>query len=275
MQPAVEPEPGPADALTIAGIGLVTYMLANVLHEALGHAGACVISGAKPIVLSSVLMECSVDNRLVTAGGTLVNLAAGAIFFVLGRLTGRTHHHLRYFFWLAMSINFFMGNGYFLFSGVGGFGDWAIFIQGLGPQWAWRVGMTIVGAATYMLAVLLSLLEIRPLIGSAPEQRRLRAVRLSKIPYFFGGIFMCLTGLLNPQGMVLVAVSAAASSFGGASALLWAPYWLEGHWIPFGPAAEPMSIPRSWPWIMTSFVLAVAFVVVLGPGVRFAGAPAP
>jgi len=76
---------------------------------------------------------------------------------------------LKYFFWIAMTVNLFSATGYFLFSGIGGIGDWGEFIQGLGPQWLWRIGLTVFGAATYLLAARISLLELRPLIGSNKE----------------------------------------------------------------------------------------------------------
>jgi hypothetical protein len=276
MQPrtkhvAIETEPIPADALTIAGIAIIAYILASVLHEGAGHGVACLLTGGKVLVISTVHMECSAETRLVMAGGTLMNVAAGALCFGLGRVTARTSPRLRYFMWLSMTVNLFTAAGYFGFSGVGGFGDWASIIQGLGPQWAWRIGMTIFGAAAYVLVARLSLLELRPLIGGKKEKRFTRAVRLSKLPYFAGGILACLAGSLNPQGMILVALSAAASTFGGTSSLLWMMNWLKGDRIPLGSETEPMPISRSWPWIVTAFVLALAFVMVLGPGVRFYG----
>jgi hypothetical protein len=259
------------DALTVGSIGVLAYMLGNVLHEAVGHGGACLLVGAKPLVLSSVHFECSLDNRFVMAGGTLVNVLAGAAFFALGRLTGRRHPRLKYFFWIAMTVNLFSATGYFLFSGVGGFGDWGEFIQGLGPQWLWRVALAVFGAATYLLAGRISLLELRPLIGSNKEQRYRCAVRLSAIPYFAGGILMCIAGALNPVGMILILMSAAASTFGGTSGLLWTTDWLNrGTLIPSGPPAEPMPIYKSWPLIAATCALAVAFVAILGPSVRFA-----
>lgn len=131
--------------------------------------------------------------------------------------------------------------------------------------------MAIFGAAAYMLVAWFSLLELRPLIGSSNKVTRFaRAVRLSRMPYFAGGILACVAGALNPQGMILVALSAAASTFGGASGLLWMMNWLHGDRIPLGPEPEPMPIRRSWALIVTAFVLALAFVVVVGPGVRFA-----
>jgi hypothetical protein len=274
MQPAakhtIQTEPASGDALTIAGIAVVAYILASVLHEGVGHGGACLLTGGKPIMVSTVSMDCSADNRLVIAGGTIVNVLFGAVCFVLGRMTGRTSPRLKYFLWLSMTVNLFTAAGYFAFSGIGGFGDWAQFIRGLGPQWAWRVGLTIFGAVTYMLAVWLSLLELRPSIGSNKEQRIVRAARLSKISYFTGGILACVAGSLNPDGFILVALSAAASTFGGTSGLLWMIDWLKGDRIPLGSEAEPLPIPRNWPWVATAFILALIFIVVIGPGVRFA-----
>jgi len=262
-----------SDTITIAGIALIAYILASMLHEGVGHGGACLATGGKPIMVSTVAMECSADNRLVIAGGTLVNVVAGALFFVCGRMTSRTSSRLKYFLWLSMTVNLFTAAGYFLFSGIGGFGDWAMFIKGFRPQWAWRTGMTIFGAAAYMLTGRLSLLELRPLIGSDKKQRFIRAVRLTRVPYFAGGILACLAGALNPDGLILVALSAAASTFGGTSGLLWTIDWLKRDRIPLGSEPEPIPIRRSWAWIATACVLALALIVVLGPGVRFAQKP--
>jgi hypothetical protein len=120
----------PPDALTAGSIGILAYMLGNVLQEGAGHGGAGPLEGAKPLVLSSVHFECSRDSRLVITGGTLMNLLAGTAFFAHGRLTGRSHPRLKYFFWISMTVNLFTGTGYFL-SGIGGIGDWGAFIQGL------------------------------------------------------------------------------------------------------------------------------------------------
>jgi hypothetical protein len=266
----VETEPVPSDTLTITGIAVIAYILATVLHEGVGHGGACLLVGGKLLVISTVHMECSVDSRLVMAGGTLMNVIAGALAFALGRITSRAHPSLQYFLWISMTVNLFIAAGYFAFSGIGGFGDWALFIQGLGPQWIWRVSMTIFGAAAYMLVARFSLLELRPLIGSDKEQRFVRAVQLSRMPYFAGGILACVAGSLNPQGLILVVMSAAASTFGGTSGLLWMMDWLKGDRIPLGSQPEPAPIQRSWPWISTAIALALAFILVLGPGVLFA-----
>ena len=261
----------PLDSLTVAAITIFISLFGSLLHEGVGHGGACLLVGGRPLVLSSVHFECSADSRLVDAGGTLMNLLAGGFFLVAGRFVGRAYPRWKFFFWLAMTTNLYAATGYFLFSGIGGIGDWAAFIQGLGPQWLWRIGMALFGGITYYLSARLSLLELRPLIGSDKQQRYRRAIRLTAIPYFTGGILMCIAGAFNPRGAILILISAAASTFGGTSGLLWAtPFLKSGAMVPYGPPAEALPIRRSWFLIVASVAAAVLFIAVVGPGIRFA-----
>jgi len=87
------------------------------------------VTGGQPPVISSVHFECSNDTLLVVAGGTWINLLAGTLFFLLGRLTSPNYPRWKYFFSIAMATNLYAGTGYFLFSGISGIGAWATFIQ--------------------------------------------------------------------------------------------------------------------------------------------------
>lgn len=46
------------DLLTILAIGIISFIIKNVLHEALGHGGACFLVGGTPLVLSSAHFDC-------------------------------------------------------------------------------------------------------------------------------------------------------------------------------------------------------------------------
>jgi hypothetical protein len=198
------PESAPADLWTLGAIGVIAYVLGNIIHEGVGHLGACVLTGQTPISISAVAMECSRDNEFVLAGGTLANVLAGALFFLLYRRTGPRHPHWKYFFWLAMSCNLLSGTGYFLFSGVGGFGDWAGFIHDFQPVWALRTALAVFGAASYAMALVFILRELQPFVGLRGRAAVPVARRLCWTPYLCGGIVECLAGLLNPHGMILV-----------------------------------------------------------------------
>jgi hypothetical protein len=256
-----------ADSWTVVAIAIVATVCADMIHEGLGHGGMCLLTGGHPRLLTTVNFECHGEGLLVAAGGTLANVIAGAIFWATSRLATRSTR-LRYFLWLSMTINLFAAGGYFLFSGIGNIGDWAVVIQGLQPQWAWRVGLTILGVISYGLVMWLALVELGPFIGRDLRERVLLARRLTVLPYFTDGILSCLAGMLNPVGMILVAISAAAASFGGGSGLAWMWQWLRG---PHISAAEFQMPPleRSRAWIFSAAILAVLFIAVLGRGVRF------
>ena len=132
-------------------------VIADFIHEGLGHGGMCVATGGQPLVLSTVHFECSADTRLVAAGGTLANLIFGALFWVAARAVKRSATW-RYFFWLLMTFNLFDAGGYFLFSGIGNIGDWAAVVAGWQPAWAWRVGLAALGIVDLFLFVCASVL---------------------------------------------------------------------------------------------------------------------
>ena len=219
-----------ADLWTVIAIAIVAYVFASIIHEGVGHGGACLLTGGRPLALSSVHFECDEEGRIVAAGGTIANLVAGLGFWVASRKASRAVR-LRYFLWLSMTINLLQAGGYFLFSGVGNIGDWAVVIQGLQPSWLWRIGLIILGVCSYLLFIWIALLELRPFLGQMEPERLQRAKKLTLVPYLAGGILSCVAGLFNPVGMILVAISAAAASFGGTSGLAWMWQVLRGNRI--------------------------------------------
>ena len=254
--------------LTIIAIAIVATVIADFVHEGLGHGGMCVATGGQPLVLSTVHFDCSADTRLVAAGGTLANLVFGALFWAATRAVRQTASW-RYFFWLLMAFNLFDAGGYFLFSGIGNFGDWAAVVAGWQPAWAWRVGLMALGAVTYFLwFVPLCLRELRPFLGKDTEIRVRRARQLTLAPYLAGGILSCIAGALNPVGPLLILVSAAAASFGGKSGLAWMWTLLRGPHIPSSELQMP-EIERSLRWLIAAAILALVFIAGLGPGVKF------
>jgi len=159
----------------------------------------------------------------------------------LPRDTGRG----RAFAWLLLSVNLLTPFGYLLFSGLGNIGDWAVVIEGLEPRVVWRGALAVAGAVLYFLVaprVLMPPLE--PFLGAGAERRQARARTLALLPYVVGGLTFVLAGLLNPHGLSLVLISAAAASFGGTSLLAWYP----GLWAR-RPAVAPeialLGVPRS------------------------------
>ncbi|MGH9410686.1 MAG: hypothetical protein ACRD1V_14680 [Vicinamibacterales bacterium] len=249
------------DTPTILAIAALACILQDILHEGLGHAVTAWLSGAHTVSLSTVAMQADISTRWISASGTLVNIAAGALLWiVLQRRVFRPA--TRYFLILAMAGNLFTGTGYFLFSGVANFGDWAAVINGWAPRDAWRIGLVVVGAITYFASMRLVARELRPF----KRQERSRLRRLCFIPYAADGVLAAAAGLLNPLGVFYVFASALPSTLGANSGLLSLPSMMRGV-APADPAAGP--IERSVGWLTAGVAGVVVFVGVLGRSVTF------
>jgi len=261
------------DPWTVGAIAVVAYALSNVVHEGLGHGGACVLVGGRPKELNAVFFDCSVEGlpsaaaRWVAAGGSIANLLFAALAWAGIRGLPRDWGRERQFTWLMLAINLLMPFGYLLFSGLGGIGDWAVVIDGMQPALAWRIGLTALGAVLYFVVTPpLLMAELEPFLGTGAETRIARARTLTLLPYVVGGTLFVVAGLLNPYGLQLVLISAAAASFGGTSLLAWYPVvWARRA---RGGTEPPLGVGRSVAWLVLALVVAGLFIGVLGPGVR-------
>ena len=83
--------------------------------------------------------------------------------------------------------------------------------------------------------------------------------------YFTGGLIAIPVGILNPLGLYVLLASAVASSFGGASGLLWC-----GRFIGDDDAVT-LSVGRNWLWVAAGVAMLAAYALVLGPTVQFGG----
>lgn len=261
------------DLPTVLAIGIVSFIIKNVLHEAIGHGGACLLVGGLPRILTTAQFDCGCESvgdwgvRFVAAGGTLVNFIAAYIFWYAFRRAKNQTPGVRYFLWFAMSGNFFVAAGYPLFSGISGIGDWIDVVQGFHPIWMWRLILAVSGLGLYLFGVWFSLREMVTLIGNHPAERLVRAFRLTLFPYLAGSFATSLGALLNPIGLFVVFTSAAAS-FGGNSAFAWMSQMLKTKWFPLRSESYVV-IQRSWAWIAIAVVLWVLHFMVLGPGISF------
>lgn len=252
------PNPGRDDKLTLIAISTLAYIMADLLHEGLGHAAVAWAAGAHRITISTLALQSDIDNRWVSAGGTLVNLFAAALLWLVLRKSREVRPATRYFLVLTLAANLFTGTGYFFFSGVADFGDWAAVIRGLQPYWLWRLGLALLGAGSYYASMLLIGGQLRPFLGT-PDGSRIRV--LCWTPYCTEGALAFVAGLFNPLGLFYVLASGLSSTLGANAGFLGLPFVVRG-WS--GGGTEP--IARSWAWIAASAIASALFIFALGPG---------
>jgi hypothetical protein len=244
---------------TIISMAIVATGITVLLHEGVGHGVTSWLRGGAPTELTSNHLSSLHEDRWVEAGGTLVNLAAG-ILTLLGTHMAGARASLRYFCWLLSAHNLFSGAGYFLFSGVFGFGDWQQVIAGLPHQALLRTAMAIFGLVLYVFVAWLLAIAVRPFCSTHSDYNV-----IGRLPYLASCLFSCAAGAFDPLGIKLLLVSTIPAAFGGSSGVLW----LDG-FIPRPFPESRLVVPRLPAWWICAALFAIAYIVVLGRGIEFA-----
>jgi len=250
---------GRHDRLTIISMAVIASALATFLHEGVGHGLTAFVRGDVPTELTSNHLSSLHPDRLVQAAGTLVNLTVGAMS-LLASTRAAIRPNPRYFLWILAALNLLPGAGYFLFSGIFGFGDWNEVIREMPHHTAVRIGMTVGGAALYVLVVRLLANAIAPFLADRSSYNT-----VGRLPYFAAELSDSVAGLFDPLGMRLLWVSTIPAAFGGSSGLMWADSLVRGT-----PATRrTLVVRRDVKWWIAALFIGGAYIAVLGPGVRF------
>ena len=247
---------------TIISMAVIAVGITVLLHEGVGHGVTSWVRGGVPTELTSNHLTSLHEDRWIQAGGTLVNLAAGTLALLAAHAAG-AHASLRYFCWLLAAHNLFSGAGYFLFSGVFGFGDWQQVIEGLPHQAILRTAMALLGAALYVLVAWLLAIAVRPFCGARHDYNV-----IGRLPYLAACTFSCLAGAFDPLGMRLMFLSTIPAAFGGSSGMLWLD-----NLMPRPLPDAPLVVPRQPAWWIGAAIFGVIYVVVLGRGIHFVPGP--
>src|SRR5690242_7723135 len=110
--------PPPVDILSTVAVALVVYCISSILHEAVGHGPSCVLLGGKVGLIASTVCIPAGEPlgqgaaRTVAAAGSLMILLAAFVFWRLLRVVKSVSPLTRYFLWLSMTVNGFIGAGY-------------------------------------------------------------------------------------------------------------------------------------------------------------------
>jgi hypothetical protein len=244
---------------TIISMAVIASAMGTLLHEGVGHGVIAWLRGDLVTELTSNHLSTLRPDRWVDAGGTLVNLIAGAGSLLASRKAGdRANNH--YFLWILAALNLLSGAGYFLSSGIFGFGDWYEVIRGLPNQLALRVGMAAFGAGVYVLVVRLLAISVRPFVQDRPTYNV-----VGRLPYYAAGIFSCVAGALDPLGIKRLFVSTIPAAFGGSSGLLWA-----NELMPRTAPEQELVVHRAPTCWIAAVVVGICYIVVLGRGLQFA-----
>lgn len=257
------------DSLTIVGWGLLLMPLLTMWHEIGGHAAVCAVQGGQVTTIGAFYVDCEgllgLGNILVACAGVFVNIVLAIVAYFLWRRA--VSDTARVTLWLIWVSEAFVASGYFLFSGVTGFGDLGIGKGGslatFGLAWPIQIIEVVIGLISYILLVRAAIRALNMMIGNGPETRRVRR-SIAHVYYASAGAAAVLVGLLNPVGIVITIMSAAASSFGGLAGFI-----SIGYAVGKGGEAKPILIRRNLPIIGAGVAVLAAFALILGPSLHF------
>lgn len=263
---------------TLAAIGFLAYYVTVMWHEVLGHGSVMYLIGVRDFILTSTSISSQTQSlmvsqqsmhsigergmlasRLVALGGPIADLILGLAIYPLFRFLTRRNGNLtlRYSLWLLAALNFFLGFAYMIYSGLFGFGDFALAIAFLPHQALLRVLEVIVGTLLCVATVRFFARSF----AAFPES----LWRLSLVPYVSATLVFCLAGLRNPIGAYIMMASVVPAALMG-----------QGVLPVVTPVARRLRVavprPQAIPASPTAILLALAFIVIIfvtAPGVRF------
>ena len=247
----------------LSALGICAYIIADVIHEAIGHGGTCILSGGSISLLSSAFFHSNNGNTLVDIGGPIANILAGILSLLLLNSYKNFSVQTRYFLILLMAFNLFWGTGGLIYSGITNKDDWSYLITGLQPSWFWRTLLVVIGLILYYTTIRIASAKLMLITGDDSGRRK----QLILVPYLAAGVSACFAALFDLSGSLPAIKEDALETFVGFVGfllILRANDKIESN---YGSNHTP--VKRDMKWIISVALLYVIFVVIMGHGIKF------
>lgn len=242
---------------SLAAVGTLAYIGETLGHEAVGHGGACLLTGGRVTAVTPLWMHCTVQTSLLVLSGPLFNvvfgIACGAMVYARPR-----PGLLTLFLWLSCAFNLLVACGYLAVGGAVTFGDWAYLLAGLEPAGAWRASAVILGLLGYY-AVLRGLGRLY-LSFAGPFGSETLAIR-TLWPGASAAVVACAAVFASGHAdLASLALTLGCTLFVG---------WSLSRIYDFGLREQPM-LAHPWiigvkpGWIAAAVLASLAFVLLVG-----------
>ncbi len=172
-----------------ATVGILAYIIADIIHEVIGHGGTCLLIGNKITLLTSAYFKSTPSNIFVDIGGPIANL----IFAVLTLLIlNKTTKLFTILLLIHISIyNLFWFVGTILHSSVSKNGDWTFATQELNIGKYQNYFLAITGISLYIFSTQLLSRRLRKVVeeNSLTKQDFILPFLFASISAFIAGLF--------------------------------------------------------------------------------------
>jgi hypothetical protein len=241
------------DVATLGAVGTLAAMTAALGHEALGHGGACLLTGGEITLLSVIWFRCAGGGAVTDLAGPLGGLLAGLAGMALAKWAPPRAVRARLFglmlgafalFWFSTQLLSDAGKQREDWVGVAAAAHW--------PE-VWRVVAVLAGLLAYA-AVLRLVWHLVNDIGAGAQARRRFLT-----PYAVGAVALVACAALRPRDG---SAMETAQVFGLAPlGFVWAAT------RPSLASGSGANVARSWPWIAAAVSGLVIYAALFGRGV--------
>lgn len=135
--------------ITFSSIGAAAYILADIIHEVIGHSCTCILAGHKITLLTSVYFRSIPGSIFTDLGGPASNLIFGFLIYYILIKKKNLPVLLGFLLLLTMSYNFFWFSGTILQSSFSPTGDWTYAAKGLNIGLYAKPFLAAAGIAAY------------------------------------------------------------------------------------------------------------------------------
>jgi hypothetical protein len=175
-------------SLTLIAIGTISYIIADIAHEAIGHGGACLLGGGKIALLTSVYFRSEVHSFITDTFGPVANLATGLLIWTLLRKANYAKIYFQLLLLDTMIFNFFWFSWQCFYTGITNKGDFAYDIKGTTELFTWRILLIIVSILSYIGSSYLIVKVSQKILDAFKNNISRRQLRqLFLIPYLGAG----------------------------------------------------------------------------------------
>jgi len=253
--------------IILTSITIIAYLLAQIIHEGVGHGGLALLLGAKINQVTNTNLQYDpigvsiLASRVIASGGTLANVIVGVLALWYLRSMSIKSANPRFFLWLLGHINLFKGFGYLLIT-FAPIGDWHDVADGLPSQTIWMAGLTLLGAVTSLGTFFYATQTLDEFIGKDTDRRK-RAFTLTLFPYLLGGTVNVLATVIG-LGVTVYTFTGALATFGGTFLMVWLGFAV-GRSKPNTPL-EPVTPFYDTGWLITGVIAVIFYLFWFGSG---------
>jgi hypothetical protein len=268
---------------TLIAISIIAWVLVDILHEIVGHAGAAILVGLPVKAVSTSAAYVHVDwkqfmtehglnqIRLFTLGGTIVNIVTGTLALLALKWKKAMKPTMGYFLWLLATFSMIIVAMNMVTNTLLGFGDWTDFISTLEQENNWKTIIIVVGLVIMVTGYVLSLRQWLP----SMKGQRLTLLKITTIPVVTMIAVQTLSLIKSPFATLPPESNPIlASAFAYIHFILWV---IVVNLFPGSRLTDHLDairLPRSNVWLVLGLIVFIFFILILGPGIgSFVGDP--